>query len=310
MDTQSYIFLVFINVFTGWLADEILKDVIIVKVLNLRIYLCSIISVLIVSFLMYINVEILFLLNVFFTTALSLPLLFIISLYHMENFLIEYGTTTITSFISNNFKSTFVKKCKEGSLTEVQIFIIANNICTQYLQNSLLCNHCFGVAILESATNNHIDVLDLLLNNFDIKTNMDLAKKIITTISRLGNSNSFELLVNKTDIKNIDYDFYESCKIQLRINDVLECVKEDYNKALSLLDIKSQRGIHVDCDISNEKCMICHDPHDNILKLGCGHYVCLETLCSFYKQNPSEELKCFICRGNINIKAVVSYSKE
>lgn len=303
MDTQSTIFLIFINVLTGWLADEVIKELVTINILGLRILPFSIISVLIVSLLIHIDIEFLFLLNVFFSTALSLPLLFLLMLYHMENFLIEYGTTTFTAFLANNFKSTFVKKCREGSLGETQIFIVAHNMIGRYFNIGLLCDHCFGTAIAESATNNHIEVLDLLLKNFNLGDNLDLAKKLITHVSRLGHYDIFKLLIEKTNMKIVDAEFYETHNIQIGMVDALRYVKEDYNKAVSILGITS---INEEC---TENCMICHDPHDNILKLECGHFVCLESMCSYYQQNLSEEMKCFICRHKINIKKIISYSK-
>ena len=303
IDTFSFLFLLAVNFGTGLICDDVFKNVYSIKIFNF--YPSVILSITSLYLLTYLDVEGLYLLNVFFCTLISAFFYFILAAVKLEKFLINIKAHTITELFFNNFKFAFQKYCEDGNVDEVNSFLIINGIMIYTTNTSILCNHSIKDAVIKSALNNHVDVLRMILDYFvNAVNNEEFLKPLLFHVSSLGYYDIFRLLVNRTDIKLLDTDFYNIHSLKIKIDDAMGCISEDYQKAVSILEMKS-----AECDILDENCMICHETHSNIIKLNCNHYVCLDALCKFYHQHLNLEMTCFICRKNIILKECTSISK-
>lgn len=306
MDITSFLFVFLLNLKLGSLADAVIKEI-----LGYRIPIFSIFLLGLLSFLLYLDIQLLFLLNVCMITFFIIPLYIVVNLELLEQFFISNGASTFTTFIMNNFRIIFLKKCEQGEMSEIKIILAAHNILTSNINFNLLNDGCFKQGIINSSINNHSEILELILSNYNLSNVVDkeFLNKLLLHVSRLGYFNIFKILVNSNGNVINDSEFYRVHNLKVKIDEATKYLKEEYSKSIEILEIKKCDSNDLFSTTTNEVCMICHDTHAKIIMLKCKHYICLESLFSYYNQHPSEELKCFICGTGINFKDCVSFSK-
>ena len=74
-------------------------------------------------------------------------------------------------------------------------------------------------------------------------------------------------------------------------NDLFDIVLENKDSAYELLNITNTYE-----NKNEDRCLICFDTPRDLIKLNCAHFMCVECICRWYKQN---EDKCTYCKKDI-----------
>jgi len=74
---------------------------------------------------------------------------------------------------------------------------------------------------------------------------------------------------------------------------------EKYKDASVKLNITKSEEIK-----ESKKCMICHEEHNKILKLECGHYLCLENSYGWFKNKTK---RCMYCNKSFEWTDCTAY---
>ena len=87
-------------------------------------------------------------------------------------------------------------------------------------------------------------------------------------------------------------DWIKNKPAEQEMTRVLEFInKNEYHKVIEMLNIKINSEF-----VQKENCLICHEDHNEIIKMPCGHSCCLRSMLEFFTVGKIHTKKCVYCQ--------------
>lgn len=182
----------------------------------------------------------------------------------------------------NNYDTAFINACKSGSLDVVQFIYYASN--TPNIKLDISANN--DEAFIYACSKNYVDIVDW--------------------ISKISNRYTYTL--------NDDNDEIITFRTNNHYLIALNNVDKNYEYAIKVLEIKKNISIlynDINVDLDTNKCYICIDNYENIIKLECKHYFCLKCLLNWFTKNKEyykRITKCALCRKIFSFKNCINFN--